>query len=1219
MARWRARLFGSFSLARSGVTLDIPPAISKSLVAYLLVTDAPVHRDVVVDRLWPHQDPTDARNTLSQAIWKFKKVVGAEIAQELLDVSHDWLSIRSEADVFVDVNEFDGLLRTALRSETTHQVKRQQLEKAVGLYEGDFALGLFEPWVTPRQRFYRNQVSEALDSLWVLQAADGDFVQSLATLRRLAQLVPQRESVHRHIMKSLHLLGRRAEAIEYFDEVAAMYRSEYSRDLSLEMRSLFRAIESSAQRHPPPKDDASFIGRSSELERVVKLVMGSLASRGELIFVEGEPGIGRTAFVGKVASELYWRECRVVSRTCDDARAGSYATMVALIRDLLDGSSALRIESMVPPIWVKAAARLIPELSRHLGLDSTTLPSVENETQRTRESLTKVLVALLSRRPGALILDDIHRVDPDTGEMLEEVIERVAMAGCTVIVSYSSDALEVRPGVIDSLSAVDRTIGSETVTIPRFERHESAEFIRTVGNIALAPNTEARLHDQSGGVPLYLGLLLRAVGPVLESGEIRVGTVPTSLSSAIALRLSGISQKDRELMEVLAVADRGLREEELSQIIGEPVEGGLARLVRGGHLSESEGMFEVDLELARDGIISSLEPTRLRSLHRMIAAWIVDQNPATLAEFAHHAEHGGLHRAAALAYFQLGEEFLSLNAPAAATRHFELAIDAGQSGGLDRGALWAAVRRYINVLSSINEPPGRSDLADVVRDLASSDAERLEALRLTAELFMVEDRFVEAAAACAEGLELTTSPSERGAFGLLLARIRRLQGDALVGAEEIEEILALDGLPAPLRVQLLTSFGMLLLSTSRTDELEHTVAEGLDLVDDDMMRADLLNVRALRELEAGNIAESILRQSEVYDLAARVGYQHRMAVSQWNLSISHLNLDQVAEAITAAEIAAELGRDIGSVYVETMAGLALASALYETVGGDQQIDDLVRVARTFGRRNRVTSAETWAAELEALLAHDKGHAAEARKMINHAVERNRELDLKWGVLNALLSRALMALDAGFNEAALADIDEASQYREQLKSKHHRGPIRAMRALALSRLGDGEAARDAARAALAEPMTWYSRHRSYLLVVDALGELGDDEGQADAIELAHEHLNHRAERLPQGLRERAFRTGVAERIVEAWLVSKPRISNIRLRNHMGEMVAVEWTLSRPDDALVGDLRARRRHRMQRMVAQARAAGVVSPPIKELASMFRVSETTVRRDLDTLRSR
>ncbi|NNC43246.1 MAG: AAA family ATPase, partial [Acidimicrobiia bacterium] len=1212
MARWRARLFGSFSLAQGGVTLDVPSAISRSLLAYVLVTDAPVHRDVIVDRLWPHQDPTDARNTLSQAIWKFKNAVGFEIANELLDISHDWLSIRSEADIFVDAIEFDGLLRTALRSDTTHQVKRQNLEDAIDLYEGDFALGLFDPWVTPRQRYYRNQVSEALDSLWVLQAADGDFVQSLSTLRRLAQLVPQRESVHRQIMKSLHLLGRRAEAIEYFDEVATTYRSEYGRDPSAEMRALFRAIESGSQRHHPPGDDASFIGRSSEVERVVKLVMGSLASRGELIFVEGEPGIGRTAFVGKVASELYWRECRVVSRTCDDARAGSYATMVALIRELLDGSSVLRIESMVPPVWVKAAARLIPELSRYLGLDPTTLPPVENETRRTRESLAKVLIALLSKRPGALILDDVHRVDPDTGEMLEELIERVALAGCTVIVSYSSDALAVRPGVIDSLSAADRTIGSETVTIPRFERHESAEYIRTVGDLVVSPLTEADLHDQSGGVPLYLGLLLKAAGSVLESGEIHSGKemIPTSLSSAIARRLAGISQEDCELMEVLAVADRGLSEADLAGIIGDPVESGLARLVRGGHARESEGMFEIDLDLARDGIISSLEPMKLRSLHRMLAAWIAGQDGASLAEFAHHAEHGGLHQAAALAYVLLAEEFLSLNAPAAATHHFELAIDAGQSGGLDRKALWVAVRRYVDVLSSINQPPIRSDLADVVRDLASTDAERLEALRLTAELFMVEDRFVEAAAACSKGLALTTSPSERGAFGLLLARIRRLQGDALVGALEIEEILAMDGLPLPLRVQLLTSFGMLLLSTSRTDELQHIIAEGLDLVDDDMMRADLLNVRALRELEAGNIAESILRQREVYDLAARVGYQHRMAVSQWNLSISHLNLDQVTEAITAADAAIELGRNIGSVYVETMAGLALASALYETVGSDQQVDDLVRVARTFGRRHRVTSAETWAAELEALLAHDKGHAAEAKKMIDHAVERNRELDLMWGVLNALLSRALIALDSGFDEAALADIDEASRYREHLKSKHHLGPIRAMRALALSRLGDVEAAMDSARAALAEPMTWYSRHRSYLLLADAFGELGDEQGRADTIELAYEHLNRRAARLPQGLKERAFRSGIAERIVETWLVTKPRISNTRLRNHMGEMVSVEWTVSRPDDILVGDLRARRRHRIQRMVAQARAAGVVSPPIKELAAIFRVSETTVR---------
>ncbi len=1215
MSRWRARLFGSFSLARDGTDLDVPSTISKSLLTFLLASDAPVHRDVAIDRLWPDQSPTEARNTLSQAIWKFKNAVGADTASELLDVGHSWISLRPDSEPSVDVLEFDRLVRAAMKSGTARSDQRKSLETAVDLYRGDFALGLFEPWVLPQQRFYRNQMSEALEQLSIVTAADGDFVGSLATLRRLAEITPQRESVHQRIMKTLHLLGRRNEALEYFDELAIQYQTEYQRELSVSTRSLFRLIESSEVRDHPVRSDRVYVGRSSELEHVLKVVQASFATRGELVFVEGETGIGRSTFLEQLESELYWRECRVLRRACDETFAGSYATVVAVIRELLDGATVLRVESMVPAVWIAAAGRLIPELVSYLPTNMKRLPPIEDETSRTRESLIRVLVALLSDHPRALILDDIDKVDLDTAAMLSELIERLILSGCAVIVSYSSDALHVRPGVIEALSAADRVVGSETITLPRFQLHESEEFIQQAAYAGLSISMGKQLHEQSGGVPLYLALLVQ--GQMDDEEQERI---PASLSAAVASRIRAIDSRDLEVAEVLAVADRGLTQPELSAVMGgRSLADSLERLARGGHIWAEDGCFKIDLEVTRDEILAALSIEAFEEWHRRMAVWMADSNYPELAPFVYHAAHGGLLEAAAVGYMLLAEESLSLHAPAAAARHFELAIAAGESGGLGRSELLAAVSRYVEVLASINESPDRTDLATLLQDLADSDAERLEALRLTAELFRVQDRFEEAVSACASGLALATTPDDRGAFGLLRGRIRRLQGDAVIGAAEVEDILAIEGISQRLRVQLLTIFGMLLLSTARTDELERIVSEGLNLTNDDILRADLLNVRALRDLEAGNIGESINQQLAVYELAVKVGYQHRMAVSQWNLSISYLNLDRLADAIASAETAMSIGRKIGSVYLETMAGLAMASALYETVGNDQQLDDLVRIARIFGRRHGVVSAETWAAELEALLLYDKGQKSEAQRAIDHAVERNRELDLKWGVLNALLSRSLIAIESGNAGAALLDLDEAERFRQELRSSNHLGPITAMRALALARIGNHRAAREAAAAGMAADMTWYSRHRSYLLLAEAFSECGDRARQAQAIEHAYDQLNRRVVNLPVGLRERAFRTNTAERIVESWMLTEVRHQEVTIRNQVDHPIAVEWTLSRPDDADVADLRERRRHRMRRMVNQARAAGISSPPIKQLARVFRVSETTVRRDLDTLRSR
>jgi hypothetical protein len=64
------------------------------------------------------------------------------------------------------------------------------------------------------------------------------------------------------------------------------------------------------------------------------------------------------------------------------------------------------------------------------------------------------------------------------------------------------------------------------------------------------------------------------------------------------------------------------------------------------------------------------------------------------------------------------------------------------------------------------------------------------------------------------------------------------------------------------------------------------------------------------------------------------------------------------------------------------------------------------------------------------------------------------------------------------------------------------------------------------------------------------------------------------------------------------------------------ITVVWTTERPDDDLVDDGAERRRHVLQRLAAEANAAGAL-PTDDDLARACGVTRRTVQRDIDTLR--
>src|SRR4051812_18732131 len=137
----RITLLGGFVVVVDGAVVTLPWRLrkAKTLVKLLaLRTGHRIHRDVLVDQLWPDADPSVGANNLHQALHAARRVVGAQ----RLVLSDDLVVLGGDGGVSVDVDEFDGAAARAVASGAV-----EELRAALDMWSGELLPeDLYEDW-----------------------------------------------------------------------------------------------------------------------------------------------------------------------------------------------------------------------------------------------------------------------------------------------------------------------------------------------------------------------------------------------------------------------------------------------------------------------------------------------------------------------------------------------------------------------------------------------------------------------------------------------------------------------------------------------------------------------------------------------------------------------------------------------------------------------------------------------------------------------------------------------------------------------------------------------------------------------------------------------------------------------------------------------------------------------------------------------------------------
>jgi class 3 adenylate cyclase len=376
------------------------------------------------------------------------------------------------------------------------------------------------------------------------------------------------------------------------------------------------------RRRQPPR----LVGRADETAKLTAAADVLRDGRGQLVLLDGEPGIGKTRLLEwlreQLGNQVTWLEGSCVSF----------------------GGQLYQAPAEALRRWVASddMGRRTSTLER-LGLEPDVLPYLATlmagkEANGSAADLAVALArayaawisGLCGERPVVLAFNDIHWADHSSLELLESLVDLLDRLPLLIAVTSRAPAgmgeRQLRERA--RLGRPDRTV---ELTLGPLSEPESEQLLSQLAPGELAADARREVVALAEGNPFYLEQLLRSL---LESGGLAArhtwaltrpaAQLPTGLESLLVSRVAALPRTARRVAQAGAVLGRTFVPTLLASVSGvEDVELNLARLLRANIIQEIRPVpnreYAFTHGLLQEATLSTLTRARQRELYRRVA------------------------------------------------------------------------------------------------------------------------------------------------------------------------------------------------------------------------------------------------------------------------------------------------------------------------------------------------------------------------------------------------------------------------------------------------------------------------------------------------------------------------------------------------------------------------------------------------------------------------
>src|SRR4051812_34573400 len=243
------------------------------------------------------------------------------------------------------------------------------------------------------------------------------------------------------------------------------------------------------------------IGRDGELAIVDLLLEGLGNGTGGVLYIEGEPGIGKTALISEaIARAVESGHSTLSGRAAEFERDLPFGVFSDALEPGLAGLEPADLEVLVgDPGPLGTAFPSLRRLTRPRGQGG------RDERQLSLRAVRALLENVGSGRPLAIALDDLHWADPASVDLICHVLHR-PLEG-PVLMFLAARSRMSTPRLVAALEEAQRRGSAQRVELSALSAAEAGELLGD----SIDPVLGEHLYRESGGNPFYLEQLASSV------------------------------------------------------------------------------------------------------------------------------------------------------------------------------------------------------------------------------------------------------------------------------------------------------------------------------------------------------------------------------------------------------------------------------------------------------------------------------------------------------------------------------------------------------------------------------------------------------------------------------------------------------------------------------------------------------------------------------------
>lgn len=269
-----------------------------------------------------------------------------------------------------------------------------------------------------------------------------------------------------------------------------------------------------------------FIGRRQELAYLHEQRLEAGRSRGALVLIEGDAGVGKSRLIAEFQKSLAYSRWKIGAGACLEFASRPYGPIVEVLS-----------QAGGAPFRLAAAA-----------------------TKRDQfDAIVERIATISARRALAVIVEDLHWADAATLDLLAYLALKLHRMRVLVIASVRADELHAQRPVTTSIAKIARNAQAGRIELGPLRGMDLQTFIdEALGTIRLPAQTRRAIALAGDGNPFFTEELLKSAVELRFAERDAHGRadLPHSVSAALLDRLRPLDEIERQVIGQAAVIGR---------------------------------------------------------------------------------------------------------------------------------------------------------------------------------------------------------------------------------------------------------------------------------------------------------------------------------------------------------------------------------------------------------------------------------------------------------------------------------------------------------------------------------------------------------------------------------------------------------------------------------------------------------------------------------------